>query len=239
MHELLRKRFVWGCLFIVFISRTESMHPQAVGVRAEIHLPFSQHTRSSESTLPPAVLWLNPVPTRPMPRIATGNEYTLLQKDKMFLPHLMIVPVGSVVHFPNHDPYFHNVFSLFEGKRFDLGLYEAGKTKDVLFSREGVSYIFCNIHSEMSAVVIALATPLFSVADRNGLFFLPNVPQGDYEMHLWVEGQSKATLSKWVKPVHISQPGEDLGKFALDSTPASPHKNKFGATYGSASTPSY
>ena len=68
---------------------------------------------------------------------------------------MLVVPVGSVVAFPNRDPFFHNVFSLFEGKRFDLGLYEAGSTRDVLFDKPGVSYIFCNIHAEMSAVVIA------------------------------------------------------------------------------------
>ena len=56
-------------------------------------------------------------------------------------------------------------FLLFDGKRFDLGLYEAGSTRSVVFSRVGVSYIFCNIHSEMSAVVIALDTPLYSIAD--------------------------------------------------------------------------
>ena len=70
--------------------------------------------------------------------------------------------MGAVVQFPNHDPFFHNVFSLFEGKRFDLGLYEAGSSRNVSFDRPGISYIFCNIHAEMSAVVIAcrlLTTP--------------------------------------------------------------------------------
>jgi hypothetical protein len=58
------------------------------------------------------------------------------------------------VEFPNKDPFFHNVFSLFEGKRFDLGLYEANSTKSVRFDHAGVSYIFCNIHSQMSAAVV-------------------------------------------------------------------------------------
>jgi plastocyanin len=95
----------------------------------------------------------------------TPGSFTLLQKNKMFTPHLLVVPVGSSVAFPNADPFFHNVFSLFDGRRFDLGLYEAGSTRSVVFSREGVSYIFCDIHSEMSAVVIALATPYYGFAD--------------------------------------------------------------------------
>jgi hypothetical protein len=58
------------------------------------------------------------------------------------------------VQFPNKDPFLHNVFSLFDGKRFDLGFYEAGSSKTVNFDRAGVSFLFCNIHPEMSGAVI-------------------------------------------------------------------------------------
>ena len=116
---------------------------------------------------PPAVVWLDPVPTNPGIEMSPG-KFVLMQKNKMFVPHLLIVPVGSSVAFPNEDPFFHNVFSLFDGKRFDLGLYEAGSSRSVVFSRKGVSYIFCDIHSEMSAVVISLTTPFYSVSDKDG-----------------------------------------------------------------------
>ena len=82
----------------------------------------------------------------------------------MFTPHLLVVPVGATVAFPNADPFFHNVFSLFDGKRFDLGLYEAGSSRNVHFERKGISYIFCNIHPQMAAIVIALTTPLWATA---------------------------------------------------------------------------
>src|SRR6202034_2229968 len=117
--------------------------------------------------------------------------------------HLLVVPVGSSVAFPNADPFFHNVFSLFDGKRFDLGLYEAGSTRSVIFSREGVSYIFCNIHSEMSAVVIALGTPFYSIADPQGGFKLEGVPSGDYDLHVWIEGQAQNSLELLTRRVHI------------------------------------
>ena len=64
------------------------------------------------------------------------------------------------------------VFSLFEGKRFDLGLYEAGTTRVVHFDRVGVSYIFCNIHPEMSAVVLALKTPYYGISNAAGKIVL-------------------------------------------------------------------
>ena len=121
----------------------------------------------------PAAIWLEPLTANPDLSFLPHGHYTLLQKNRTFVPHLQIIPVGTVVQFPNADPFFHNVFSLFNGKRFDLGLYEAGSSKSVTFTREGVSYIFCNIHPEMSAVVIALSTPLYAVADTNDAFILP------------------------------------------------------------------
>ena len=104
----------------------------------------------------PAVAWLTPLAGTSVPPFTPQGHYTLLQKNRMFIPHLQVIPVGAVVQFPNADPFYHNVFSLFEGKRFDLGLYEAGSSKSVTFQREGVSYIFCNIHPEMSAVIVTL-----------------------------------------------------------------------------------
>jgi len=86
---------------------------------------------------------------------------TLTQKHKKFSPHVLVIPPGSVVDFPNRDPFFHNVFSLFEGKRFDLGLYESGTSRSVKFDRPGVSYIFCNINPQMNAIVISLDTPYY------------------------------------------------------------------------------
>jgi plastocyanin len=101
----------------------------------------------------------------------------------MFTPHLLVLPVGSCVAFPNADPFFHNVFSHFDGKRLNLGLYEAGSTHSVVFSREGISYIFCNTHSEMSAVVIALVTPFYGTADPGGLLYIEGVPDRDHSLH--------------------------------------------------------
>ena len=68
---------------------------------------------------------------------------TMNQRGKRFYPHVMVVEKGTEIDFPNSDPFFHNVFSLFNGKRFDLGLYASGESRPVLFNRVGISYIFC------------------------------------------------------------------------------------------------
>src|SRR5215469_9723758 len=134
-----------------------------------------------------AVVWLTPLDRQSASQIAQPKAVQLVQKDKTFHPHLLVIPAGSTVVFPNRDPFFHNVFSLFEGKRFDLGLYEAGGSRAVVFDREGISYIFCNIHAEMSAVIIALKTPYYGISDRKGMITIADVPPGRYEMHVWDE----------------------------------------------------
>jgi hypothetical protein len=190
-------------------------------------------SRPGKHNAVPAVIWLEPLAgTSSLPFLPNGH-YTLLQKNRTFIPHLQVIPVGSVVQFPNADPFFHNVFSQFDGKRFDLGLYEAGSSKSVTFSREGVSYIFCNIHPEMSAVVISLTTPLYAIADASDSFVLRDIPPGDYKLHFWIEGVRQPTLDGLDRPVHLSSHTLDLGEVIApigDSQPPS-HANKFGNPY--------
>ena len=72
----------------------------------------------------------------------------MVQKDKTFTPHVLAIPVGATVEFPNFDPIFHNAFSNYDGKTFDLGLYAPGTSKSVVFSRPGIVRVFCNIHAD-------------------------------------------------------------------------------------------
>jgi hypothetical protein len=218
--------------------------PASLTVKVTAHMEAPHLSASSSKyvrALPPAVLWLKPLTPELviLPAAPPKSVYTLLQKDKMFFPHLLVVPTGSVVHFPNADPFFHNVFSLFNGQRFDLGLYEAGKTKTVTFSREGVSYIFCNIHSDMSAVVLSLSTAYYSIADPQGIFHIDGPPAGDYELHVWVEGEQQSTLDQWTRRISIANGSQDLGAIAVHPPVASQHANKFGQPYDPARTPVY
>lgn len=207
-------------------SRVEES--ETADVRLHIASP-----QSGKSHAVPAVVWLEPAPGTPAVSFVPQGHYTLLQKNRMFVPHLQVIPVGAVVQFPNADPFFHNVFSLFDGKRFDLGLYEAGSTKSVTFSREGVSYIFCNIHPEMSAVVLALSTPLYAVADASNAFILRTVPPGDYSLHIWIEGVPQSNLERETRRVHLASGTVDLGQIAapMSGTGRLSHTNKFGKPY--------
>ena len=198
-------------------------------IKAHLDLPAAGPRRAPK--LPPAVLWLQPISGKPVFWPTSAQHfYQLVQKDKMFRPHLLVIPAGNLVSFPNQDPFFHNVFSLFEGKRFDLGLYEAGSTREVRFSNPGISYIFCNIHPTMSAVVIALTTPWFAIGDAAGSFSV-QAPEGSYALHIWVEGAAQSELDRLTRVVHINAAHTDLGGIAVPATSGLTHENKFGQPY--------
>lgn len=186
-----------------------------------------------------AVVWLEPLGNTPVLSVTPQGRYTLLQKDRTFIPHLQVVPVGSVVQFPNADPFYHNVFSLFDGKRFDLGLYEAGSTKSVTFSRPGVSYIFCNIHPEMSAVIISLSTPLYAIADATNNLTVRNIPPGDYAMRLWVEGALPSALQGLSREIKIAPGMNDLGTENVPIATNATHTNMYGGAYDRQPTSPY
>ena len=193
-------------------------------------------TQKSNGDLSGVVVSLSPmgesraVDARPAPIRAT-----LVQKDKTFSPHILVIPPGSVVDFPNRDPFFHNVFSLFEGKRFDLGLYESGTTRSVKFDRLGVSYIFCNIHPQMNAIVIALDTPYYALADKSGNIKIPNVAPGQYLLQLWAEGLNSEEMEKLSRPITVTRDTLDLGSIEIPSVESlAQHKNKYGRDYDSA-----
>ncbi len=144
---------------------------------------------------------------------------------------MIVVPVGSTVDFPNEDPFFHNVFSLYKGKRFDLGLYEAGTSRAVKFDKPGVSFIFCNIHPQMSAVIIAMPTPYFAISDAAGDVSIPSVPPGRYRVESWFERSSSDVLAASVR--EITLPSDSTLGLRIRQTVEGPvaHKNKFGRDY--------
>jgi plastocyanin len=175
-------------------------------------------------------VWLAPVGGSPPPKPV---DAVLRQKNKAFEPHLLVITRGSTVQFPNLDPWFHNVFSLFNGKKFDLGLYEAGSSRTVHFDREGVSYIFCNIHPEMSAVVVVVSSPYYAVAEKGGEFSVADVPPGRYILRVWAENSLPETLEALSREVDLNGSIQSVGTLRVrqaDSANAL-HKNKYGQDY--------
>ena len=211
---------------------------QAQGAEVTAHVVVQDKTAAGKHkgsmSSADVVVWLTPLQPDGH-SAATGHPgpFRLVQKNKMFTPHLLVVPTGSSVDFPNQDPFFHNVFSLFNGKRFDLGLYESGTSRAVRFDREGVSYIFCNIHPEMGAVVLSLSTPYYGVSSSGGAVAIHNVPPGSYRLHVWSEAAQSANPVDAERIVQVGAGPVHLGEIALEGVadPMEHHKNKFDEDY--------
>ena len=208
---------------------------QPVTVTGNVTIERKDAARNAKSDWSNAVVWLKPAAGSNivLPRAANQPKYEIRQTHKRFEPHILAVPMGSTIWFPNLDPFFHNVFSLYEGNRFDLGLYEAGATHSTRFDRPGICFIFCNIHPEMSGVVITLNTPFYAMVHGQGPIEIANVPFGRYQLHVWSEGNG---------PENTQPPGQELTiaesspKVVVVRVPAInrqnlAHKNKYGRDY--------
>ncbi len=189
------------------------------------------------------VVWLSPIGATAPANPPANRHPQIVQRNKSFEPHVTVVQVGTAIDFPNKDPFLHNVFSLFDGKRFDLGFYEAGSTKTLHFDKAGISFLFCNIHPEMSAVIAAVDTPYFGLSDRSGHVIISNVPDGKYQINVWYERSLAAQLQSLSKVVSISAATRSLDPIRIVESPNFnlDHKNKYGQDYipPAASSPVY
>lgn len=150
--------------------------------------------------------------------------------DKTYAPHVVVVPVGSTVRFPNHDPFNHNVFSVSEPNTFDLGLYGRGEVKSHTFNHPGLARIYCNIHPRMVAYVLVMENRYYAQPANDGSFTIDDVPSGQYRLHVWHE----RIPSEVVKDVSAGAAGAggDL-QIALNARGYrwQPHRNKYGRNY--------
>jgi plastocyanin len=103
------------------------------------------------------------------------TKFVMDQQNLEFLPHILPVPVGATVQFPNNDKVDHNVFSMSRTKKFNLGSYKPGESKTMVFDKPGIVEMRCDVHAEMAAYILVLKNPYFAVSDKTGRFKIPDV----------------------------------------------------------------
>lgn len=176
------------------------------------------HRAAGESESADVVIWL--IPTQAPGVASPGRTARLLQKNKKFIPHVVAVTQGTQIEFPNQDLFFHSVFSIHQGKTIDLGLYESGAARKIRFNQPGISYIFCKIHPEMSAVVVVLQTRFFAVTDPAGNFQISHVPPGHYRLEVWHELAGKEELKAQVRELEVAAGDTEVSGIVLHSSDA-------------------
>ena len=156
-------------------------------------------------------------------------RFEITISDKTFSPHVLVVPVGTTVAFPNHDPFDHNVFSVSDSNSFDLGLYGRGEGKARTFTSPGLVRVFCNVHPRMVALIQVMATHHYAQPGVDGMFTITGVEPGAYRLHVWHERASQ----EFVRDVTVGPTGVSDILVTLNARAfrRQPHKNKFGKDY--------
>jgi len=172
----------------------------------------------------PTVVYAEPLDGRGPGRPVT---FKLTQRNKAFVPRLLAVPVGSTVEFPNEDQIFHNIFTLSRPNPFDLGLYRAGASKSRVFTEPATYRVFCNIHPQMTAVILVLPTSFIAEVDAAGSYRL-DLPPGRYRVTAWSERSQPATADVTVTAAALAVPDLQLDESQYVELP---HQNKFGQDY--------
>jgi plastocyanin len=160
---------------------------------------------------------------------AKATTLPMQQLDRRFSPDLLVVPVGSTVSFPNMDPIFHNIFSLSKPKAFDLGSYNKGESRSVVFSKPGVVFVYCHLHPNMAATIVVTPNRWLAQSDRSGQFRIHSVPPGRYTIVAWHKG-----AGFFRKSILIESGRDSVADFfiPLGADEQAPAKNALGDTVG-------
>lgn len=157
-----------------------------------VSAPFSAHAasvsidvRGADGKPVAGAVVLVDTPRRPPAPIKFGWAYEMAQQNITFSPHVLIVPVGSTVTFPNRDKVRHHVYSFSKAKKFDLKLYGKDETRSVLFDHVGIVALGCNIHDAMSGFILVVDTPFAAQTDANGHVTINGVPAGAASFRIW------------------------------------------------------
>ncbi len=121
----------------------------------------------------------------PQSPAAEFPKASIEQRDRRFVPDLVVIPAGATVAFPNFDPIFHNVFSLSKAKSFDLGNYREGQSRLVTFPVPGLVAVYCHLHSNMAASIVVAPSRWAVRVDKDGVFSLKDVAPGTYTVVAW------------------------------------------------------
>lgn len=216
---------------ICFSAALAAVAPAAT-VRGTIQLADSRDPNvRKKSDYSGVVVWLERAGA-PLVEVKARTA-TIVQKQKRFSPHIIAVPAGTTVDFPNYDPIYHNAFSNFAGQSFDVGLYAPGTSQKVRFTRPGVVRVFCNIHPTMSAVIVVTPTPYIGISGKSGAYSIAGVEPGSYRLRIFHERASAQTLRALERTVTVEQPQVEIAPISISESGyiETPHKNKYGKDY--------
>ena len=191
-------------LLMVFVTGLLTGEPALAGT-----IVGQVHRAGSAANLSNFVIWVDDIRgSLPAP---TGLAM-LNQKGLLFIPHVLAIQVGTTVEFANADPVSHNVFSISEAKRFNLGMFRHDVIRRLTFDTPGVIELLCNVHLEMDAYIVVVKNPYFVLTVAGGTYRISGVPAGRHRLRCWHEG-----LLDQERVVDVPEDGSVIVNFLVQS----------------------
>lgn len=132
-----------------------------------------------------AVVTVHPASGTPKGPISFPWGTTMVQRNIAFGPHVLIVPVGATVRFPNKDKVRHHVYSFSRPAKFEIKLFGKDETRSYKFTTEGAVALGCNIHDSMSGFIKVVDTPYAAKSIASGAARLNGLPSGFARVTIW------------------------------------------------------
>lgn len=216
------KRLLLCCAAAALLSAT-GLSAASLSGRVSFQTKRGQNPAVNET-----LVWLEPQGNVRVTKRAPA-KFQMVTRGKLLIPHILAIPVGSTVEFPNDDPISHNLFSLSNANGFDLGLYRKGAGKAHKFDTAGIVNVYCNVHPNMSAVIHVMPTPYYTFADASGTYSFDDLPAGRYRVVAWNEQGGTAEMIAEVG----SGSAPAVAALTIDSRNyrAQTHSNKEGKPY--------
>ena len=173
------------------------------------------------AVVPQAVVYAEPV-AAVAPAAVPRPSAVMDQKDKQFVPHILVVRTGTEIRFPNSDTVSHHVYSFSPAKSFELALYRQGTVHPpLLFDTPGEVTLGCNIHDDMVGYILVVDTPFFAMTGANGEASLTGLAPGKYRVHVWTPRLKRVDLPAPVEiDVAADQPTPFAAQFTAKLSPA-------------------
>ena len=205
------------CAWLVFAGRAAAA--------PEMALPI-QVTDAKGAPVPDAVVFLVP---KSLEAPTAQNSYVMDQINKALIPHLLVVPVGSRVRFPNRDNIYHQLYSLSSAKTFEIPLYKGEPTSSILFDKVGVVKLGCNIHDWMDGIILVLPTAVFARTDAKGQALLTGFPAEGESVVAVFQERLKGSVDDTVRKISLKAGMNPTAQWTLDLRPE--RKSSLAADY--------